>query len=117
MNNAMHLFAKLSIKWQHMIQIVSLRLDCMHVTSEDGIFTYRKVRRSQSMGGGGNGLHLVEVESNEPQVCGVYLMTDPDKVVEVEVEFTDASCELGNLLGVSQNIILSVINLKITVNI
>jgi hypothetical protein len=73
----------------------------MHVTSEDGIFTYRKVRRNASPLSG-NGIHLMEVEQNEQQVCGIYFVTDPDKLVEVEVEFTDVSCELGGLLGVSR---------------
>lgn len=72
--------------------------DCMHVTSEDGIFTYRKTLRKPQRSF--QELHLVEVEPEEPQVCGVYFMTDPDKIVEVEVEFMDVSCELGGLLGV-----------------
>lgn len=70
----------------------------MHVTSEEGIFTYRKTLRKPQRSF--QGLHLVEAEVEEPQVCGVYFMTDPDKVVEVEVEFMDVSCELGGLLGV-----------------
>jgi hypothetical protein len=74
----------------------------MLVTSEDGIFTYRKSLRKPSRNF--EGLHLVESESNEPQVCGVYFLTDPDKVVEVEVEFMDVSCELGGLLGVRKEI-------------
>lgn len=42
----------------------------------------------------------MEAEPDESQVCGVYFMTDPDKVVEIEVEFMDVSCEFGGLLGV-----------------
>lgn len=72
----------------------------MHVTSEEGIFTFRKTLRKPSRAF--EGMHLLEAEPSEPQVCGVYLMTDPDKVVEVEVEFMDVSCELGGLLGVRQ---------------
>lgn len=71
----------------------------MHVTSEDGIFTYRKTLRRQQRTF--DGMHFVDAEVNEPQVCGVYFMTDPDKVVEVEVEFMDVNCELGGLLGVN----------------
>lgn len=70
----------------------------MHVTSEDGIFTYRKtLQKSQRSF---QGLQLVEAQAEEPEVCGVYFMTDPDKVVEVEVEFMDVSCEFGGLMGV-----------------
>lgn len=72
----------------------------MHVTSEDGVFTYRKAMRKPSRPF--DGMHLMEVEPDEPQVCGVYFLTDPDKVVEVEIEFMDVSCELGGLLGVSR---------------
>ena len=71
----------------------------MHVTSEDGIFTYRKISRKQPRTF--DGIHLIETDQGEPQVCGVYFMTDPDKVVEVEVEYMDVSCEFGGLLGVS----------------
>jgi hypothetical protein len=70
----------------------------MHVTSEEGIFTYRKALRKQPRAY--DGMHLVDSDQSEPQVCGVYFMTDPDKVVEVEVEYMDVSCELGGLLGV-----------------
>lgn len=70
----------------------------MHVTSEDGIFTFRKTLRKPTSRF--DGLHLVETEPTEQQVCGVYFITDPDKVVEVEIEFMDVSCELGGLLGV-----------------
>jgi hypothetical protein len=70
----------------------------MHVTSEDGIFTYRKTLRKQPRTF--DGIHLMEADLGEPQVCGVYFMTDPDKVVEVEVEFMDVSCDLEGLLGV-----------------
>jgi hypothetical protein len=72
----------------------------MHVTSEEGIFTYRKLHRSGMRTI--EGVHLVEIEPSE-QVCGVYFVTDPDKVVEVEVEMMDVSCDLGGLLGVCMN--------------
>jgi hypothetical protein len=76
----------------------------MHVTSEEGIFIYRKVRKNAFLRAPSEGLHLVEMDQpNEQQVCGVYLMTDPDKIVEVEVEFSDVSCEFGGLLGVRIN--------------
>jgi hypothetical protein len=49
------------------------------------------------------GMRMIEVESSEQQqVCGVYFVTDPDKLVQVEVEFSDVNCELDNLLGVSE---------------
>lgn len=72
----------------------------MHVTSEEGVFTYRKTFKKHSRGF--EGMQLAEAEPSEPSVCGVYFLTDPDKVVEVEIEFMDVSCELGGLLGVRQ---------------
>lgn len=39
---------------------------------------------------------------NTEQVCGLYLMTDPDKVIEVDVKFTDLSCEMENLAAVRE---------------
>lgn len=38
---------------------------------------------------------------NPEQVCGIYLMADPDKLIEVDVKFTDLSCEMENLVSVS----------------
>lgn len=70
------------------------------MTSEEGIFTYRKTLRKPARSF--EGMQLVEAEPEEPQVCGVYFMTEPDKVVEVEIEFMDISCELGGLLGVKE---------------
>lgn len=76
----------------------------MHVTSEDGIFTYRKTLRKPLRSY--EGLQIAEAETSEPQVCGVYFLTDPDKVIEIEIEFMDVSCELGGLLGVRENFFL-----------
>lgn len=74
----------------------------MHVTSEEGIFFYRKVKKNPFLRVPSEGLHLFEMEQpNEQQVCGVYFLTDPDKIVEVEVELSEVSCELGGLLGVT----------------
>lgn len=75
----------------------------MHVTSEDGIYTFRKsLRKLPKLH---ERMHFIDssiVDESEPAVCGIFLMTDPDKVVEVEVEFSDVSCDLGGLLGVSE---------------
>jgi hypothetical protein len=82
----------------------------MHITSEEGIYTFRKTLRKQ--GKLGERIHYVDnqFEENESQVCGIYFMTDPNKLVEIEIEFTDVSCELDGLLGVI--LILSYIYLE-----
>lgn len=72
----------------------------MHINSEEGIYTFRKTLRKQPQLH--DRIHFVGTsDESEPAVCGIYLMTDPDKVIEVEVEFSDVSCELGGLLGVN----------------
>lgn len=73
--------------------------DCMHVTSEEGDFVYRKHGRLMSKSPLGS--KLIEVDPSDPTVCGVYIVTDPNKVVEVTVKYLDVSCEFGGLVGVS----------------
>lgn len=74
--------------------------DCMHVTSEEGDFVFRKAPRflGRVMG---DRRHLIEAETEETPVCGAYFVTDPDKVVEVTVKYLDIDCEMGALVGVS----------------
>lgn len=76
----------------------------MHVTSEDGIFTFRKTLRKQPKLHDRIDFIDSNVDESEPAVCGIYFMADPDKLVEVEIEFSDVSCELGGLLGVITNL-------------
>lgn len=72
----------------------------MHVTSEDGDFMYKKAPRFQPRSS--SGISVVEIDpASDPTVCGVYFVTDPDKVVEVTVKFLDVECEFGGLLGVN----------------
>ena len=72
----------------------------MHVTSEEGDFVYKKAPRYQHRTA--NGISLVEIDPpSDPTVCGVYFVTDPDKVVEITVKFMDVDCEFGGLLGVN----------------
>lgn len=54
--------------------------DCTHVTSEEGRFFYKTLQSSD-------------------QVCGVYFLTDPDKIVEVHFEYFDVPCEDGGLVA------------------
>ncbi|KAL1452439.1 hypothetical protein WDU94_006672 [Cyamophila willieti] len=54
--------------------------DCMLVTSKEGHFFHK----SRSM---------------ESTACGVYLLTDPDKLVEVYFDYLDVPCETGGLVS------------------
>lgn len=65
------------------------------MTSEEGIYVYRK-----SLKRTGHPRVIEKFGENADQVCGLYLMTDPDKVIEVDVKFTDLSCEMENLVSV-----------------
>ena len=57
-------------------------LECIFVKSEEGIYAF-------SSPGTGD------------QVCGLYIVADPDKFVEFEFQSFDISCSKGGLLSVS----------------
>lgn len=79
--------------------MLSFFSDCMYVTSEEGDFVYRKHGRLMSKTP--LGTKIIEVDPSDPTVCGVYIVTDPNKVVEVTVKYLDVGCEFGGLVGVS----------------
>ncbi|XP_065089661.1 corticotropin-releasing factor-binding protein isoform X2 [Ochlerotatus camptorhynchus] len=75
-----------------------LLADCMHVTSEEGEFFFKRSAPVISTPKHGR---LVDVLSAAPvmEVCGLYLVTDPDKVVEVVVKHLDVNCDTGGLMA------------------
>ncbi|XP_055636530.1 corticotropin-releasing factor-binding protein [Toxorhynchites rutilus septentrionalis] len=72
--------------------------DCMHVTSEEGEFYFKKTAPIVSTPKHGR---LIDVMSVAPsmEVCGLYFVTDPDKIVEVSVKYMDVNCETGGLMS------------------
>uniref|UniRef100_A0A8D8V560 Corticotropin-releasing factor-binding protein n=1 Tax=Cacopsylla melanoneura TaxID=428564 RepID=A0A8D8V560_9HEMI len=54
--------------------------ECMLVTSKEGHFFHKS-------------------RSPEATACGVYLLTDPDKLVEVYFDYLDVPCETGGLVS------------------
>lgn len=70
----------------------------MHVTSEDGEFIYQKTPRQLEQNHHNNP-ELIESES-PMTVCGIYLVTDPDKIIEISIKQMSVSCEQGGLLAV-----------------
>lgn len=70
----------------------------MHVTSEDGDFFYKKVPHliSSSMQ---DSISIVDATTTETSVCGLYIVTDPDKVVEISIKHLDVDCETGGLMA------------------
>nr|CAH0110674.1 unnamed protein product [Daphnia galeata] len=59
--------------------------DCMTVTSKDGHFYYKASPKD-------------EVEPGT--TCGLYLITDPERIIEIELIHVDVSCENGGLISV-----------------
>ncbi|EDS38013.1 conserved hypothetical protein [Culex quinquefasciatus] len=72
--------------------------DCMQVTSEDGEFVFRKVAPVVSAPKHGR---LIDILGSAPsmEVCGLYFVTDPDKIVEVSVKHLDVNCDTGGLMS------------------
>lgn len=57
------------------------------VTSEEGHFFYK----TGAVAGTGE---------EQPTACGVFLITDPDKMVEVYFDHLDVPCSTGGLVSV-----------------
>lgn len=72
--------------------------ECMHVTSQEGEFFFKKTAPIVLTPKHGR---LVDVLSAAPamEVCGLYFVTDPDKVVEVVFKHSDVKCETGGLMS------------------
>lgn len=70
----------------------------MQVTSEDGEFVFRKVAPVVSAPKHGR---LIDILGSAPsmEVCGLYFVTDPDKIVEVSVKHLDVNCDTGGLMS------------------
>lgn len=69
--------------------------DCMTVTSKDGHFYYKASPKD-------------EVEPGT--TCGLYLITDPERQIEIELLHVDVSCEDGGLISVNYNLTAEEIN-------
>lgn len=65
-----------------LILYVVVLADCVMVTSEEGHFYYK------SAGG------------EDTPACGVFLITDPDKMVEVYFDYLDVPCSTAGLVSV-----------------
>lgn len=65
----------------------------MHVASEEGDYSFKKV------------VHLRDrvapsVQRIDTTVCGLYVLTDPDKIVEISIKYMDVNCDAGGLMAV-----------------
>ncbi|XP_020811227.1 corticotropin-releasing factor-binding protein isoform X2 [Drosophila serrata] len=107
----------------HNVHTVS---DCMHVASEAGDYIFKKLNPLSSAlnretalleleaagagagAGAGTGAGLPGVvpgdradvqEVASPEVCGLYVIGEPDTIVEITMKHYDANCETGALMA------------------
>ncbi|KAH8382964.1 hypothetical protein KR009_006006, partial [Drosophila setifemur] len=108
----------------HNVHTVS---DCMHVASEAGDYIFKKLNPLNSplnreaalleleeaaaaaaAGGAGVGVGVAgapgpgpgaAVPEEQPEVCGLYVIGEPDTIVEITMKHYDANCETGALMA------------------
>uniref|UniRef100_A0A1B0CTP2 Putative conserved secreted protein n=1 Tax=Lutzomyia longipalpis TaxID=7200 RepID=A0A1B0CTP2_LUTLO len=66
--------------------------DCMHVTSEEGDFLYRKEPEPPI-------IHQSSKRSSPMEVCGLYVIAAPEQIIELSVKFSNIPCESGALMA------------------
>lgn len=72
----------------------------MDVRSDEGIFKYLKIPRFISTPKHSKLIDITSIEESM-QVCGLFLFTEPDKIIEVHIRQMDVDCETGGLMSVS----------------
>lgn len=72
----------------------------MDVRSDEGIFKYVKVPRFISSPKHSKLIDVTAIEDSM-QVCGLFLFTDPDKIIEIHIRQLDVDCEFGGLISVT----------------
>lgn len=60
-------------------------IECVHVASQEGDYSYKKAANT---------------DDSSSDVCGLYIVADPDKTVEISIKYLDAPCDTGALLAV-----------------
>uniref|UniRef100_A0A182QX55 Corticotropin-releasing factor-binding protein n=1 Tax=Anopheles farauti TaxID=69004 RepID=A0A182QX55_9DIPT len=93
---------------------VHLVTDCMHVTSEEGEFSYVKLPAtkhghwmSSEVAGAEATAGDPPAAANEPDlpasdpasVCGIYFVADPDQTIEVTMKQVNVDCRTGGLMA------------------
>lgn len=84
----------------------------MHVTSEEGDYSFSKASHHHLMDVAAAAssrphrsdeipnLHEIEDTTPSMAVCGLYVVTDPDKFVEITIKYLNVNCESGGLMAV-----------------
>lgn len=80
----------------------------MHVASEPGDYAFKKLPPHASaatiFGNTDETAALLQLEESL-QVCGLYVIGEPDTIVEITMKHYDVNCETGALMAVSHTII------------
>lgn len=69
----------------------------MHVASEEGDYAFKKIERPTVEKRDHN---IVEVVNPDMSVCGLYVVADPDKYVQISIKYLDIKCDTGGLMAV-----------------
>ncbi|XP_037951690.1 corticotropin-releasing factor-binding protein [Teleopsis dalmanni] len=69
--------------------------DCMHITSEPGDYVFKKTAHVIPSR---NDASILEIE-NSMEVCGLYVIGEPDTIIELTVLKYDINCETGGLMA------------------
>lgn len=48
-------------------------------------------------------MHEGKTPKVDDTVCGLYVLTDPDKLVEISIKYLDVNCDSGGLIAVKLN--------------
>ncbi|XP_067632938.1 corticotropin-releasing factor-binding protein [Eurosta solidaginis] len=72
--------------------------DCMYITSEPGDYVFKKAQYSMI-----NTKEIppmeTDVEDSSSQVCGLYVIGEPDTIVEITMKQYDVNCATGGLMA------------------
>ncbi|XP_055381409.1 corticotropin-releasing factor-binding protein [Condylostylus longicornis] len=74
----------------HKVQTIS---DCMHVASEQGDYMFKKIPHIKTTKD-----NVIDI-GNPMEVCGLYIVSEPDTVIEITLKHFDINCEAGGLMA------------------
>lgn len=66
----------------------------MHVASEEGLYSFRKSALSAAE------LAAAGSSGDPVPVCGLYMVADPDRTIEMTVKYMNVACDAGGMMGV-----------------
>lgn len=69
----------------------------MHVASEEGDYAFKKTEHPSVEKRDHN---IVEVLNPDMAVCGLYVVADADKYIQISIKYLDINCDTGGLMAV-----------------